>query len=67
MSEIYLLFDSFLQEWFSFRWNKILKRGKKVRGHPGLNQRPIDLQSIALPLSYIPIHDMWNIQLYKHK
>ena len=24
------------------------------RGHPGLNQGPLDLQSNALPLSYIP-------------
>ena len=27
---------------------------KKVRGHPELNQGPLDLQSNALPLSYIP-------------
>ena len=27
----------------------------KFRGHPGLNQGPLDLQSNALPLSYIPI------------
>ena len=27
----------------------------KYRGHPGLNQGPLDLQSNALPLSYIPI------------
>ena len=27
----------------------------KPRGHPGLNRRPLDLQSNALPLSYIPI------------
>ena len=26
----------------------------KFRGHPGLNQGPLDLQSNALPLSYIP-------------
>ena len=26
----------------------------KYRGHPGLNQGPLDLQSNALPLSYIP-------------
>ena len=25
-----------------------------MRGHSDLNQGPIDLQSIALPLSYIP-------------
>ena len=28
---------------------------EKARGHPGLNQGPLDLQSNALPLSYIPI------------
>lgn len=28
---------------------------EKVRGHPGLNQGPLDLQSNALPLSYIPL------------
>ena len=27
---------------------------KKLRGHPGLNRGPLDLQSNALPLSYIP-------------
>ncbi len=27
---------------------------KKGRGHPGLNQGPLDLQSNALPLSYTP-------------
>ena len=27
---------------------------KNTRGHPGLNQGPLDLQSNALPLSYIP-------------
>ena len=30
-------------------------RHSKPRGHPGLNRRPLDLQSNALPLSYIPI------------
>ena len=28
----------------------------KIRGHPGLNQGPVDLQSNALPLSYIPVN-----------
>ena len=28
---------------------------EKARGHPGLNQGPLDLQSNALPLSYIPM------------
>ena len=33
----------------------LLKRKKDfLRGHSDLNQGPIDLQSIALPLSYIP-------------
>ena len=27
----------------------------KNRGHPELNQGPLDLQSNALPLSYIPV------------
>ena len=27
---------------------------EKYRGHPDLNQGPLDLQSNALPLSYIP-------------
>ena len=29
---------------------------QKARGHPGLNQGPLDLQSNALPLSYIPTY-----------
>ena len=32
----------------------------KIRGHPGSNQGPLDLQSNALPLSYIPT----NLALY---
>ena len=33
---------------------------KKTRGHPGLNQGPLDLQSNALPLSYIPhLEETW--------
>ena len=28
---------------------------RKLRGHPELNQGPLDLQSNALPLSYIPV------------
>ena len=31
------------------------RSGAKTRGHPGLNQGPLDLQSNALPLSYIPL------------
>ena len=30
---------------------------KNVRGHTELNHGPIDLQSIALPLSYTPFHE----------
>ena len=30
------------------------ENGEKFRGDPGLNQGPLDLQSNALPLSYIP-------------
>ena len=33
-------------------------REKKMRAHSDLNQGPIDLQSIALPLSYTP----WTMQ-----
>ena len=36
---------------------------KKVRGHPELNQGPLDLQSNALPLSYIPIRSL-SLVLY---
>ena len=32
----------------------------KYRGHPGLNQGPLDLQSNALPLSYIPLNMVTN-------
>ena len=32
--------------------NKMIR---KLRGHPGLNRGPLDLQSNALPLSYIPM------------
>ena len=37
----------------------------KNRGHPELNQGPLDLQSNALPLSYIPFvypYSMFNIK-----
>ena len=33
---------------------------EKFRGHPGLNQGPLDLQSNALPLSYIPLRKKSN-------
>ena len=39
--------------------NKFIKKSK-FRGHPGLNQGPLDLQSNALPLSYIPLR-LWII------
>ena len=35
----------------------------KIRGHPGLNQGPLDLQSNSLPLSYIPVRKR-NCSLY---
>ena len=36
--------------------NKIVNEKKKIlRGYSDLNQGPIDLQSIALPLSYTPV------------
>ena len=37
---------------------------KSHRGHPGLNRGPLDLQSNALPLSYIPnakIEFVWDV------
>ena len=37
-----------------------------ARGHPGLNQGPLDLQSNALPLSYIPLRKGLNsTQVYR--
>ncbi len=38
------------------KWVKNLEGEKNWRGHPDLNQGPLDLQSNALPLSYTPIH-----------
>ena len=32
----------------------------KYGGHPGLNRGPVDLQSNALPLSYIPMTMVTN-------
>ena len=37
----------------------------KNRGHPELNQGPLDLQSNALPLSYIPVGHLWKNFIYK--
>ena len=45
-----------LKETIAIRKN-MLKIEKKSRGHPDLNRGPIDLQSIALPLSYTPAAD----------
>ena len=41
------------------KYEKILAQ-EKFRGHPGLNQGPLDLQSNALPLSYIPLRKKLN-------
>ena len=39
---------------------------KKARGHPGSNRGPLDLQSNALPLSYIPAYRNYYIsRLYR--
>ena len=35
---------------------RIRKKKEDIRGHPGLNRGPLDLQSNALPLSYIPLN-----------
>ena len=43
---------------------KILKKVKN-RGHPELNQGPLDLQSNALPLSYIPVGESVRKAKYK--
>ena len=32
----------------------------RYMGHPGLNQGPVDLQSNALQLSYIPVNMVTN-------
>ena len=34
--------------------SETLAKKSAARGHPGLNRGPLDLQSNALPLSYIP-------------
>ena len=45
---------------------QILLAQEKFRGHPGLNQGPLDLQSNALPLSYIPLRKKLNsTRLYR--
>ena len=47
--------------------NVLIKKDAKMRGHPGLNQGPIDLQSIALPLSYIPMYKGEKIKIINLK
>ena len=43
------------------------RRSLKARGHLGLNRSPFDLQSKALPLSYIPVQNaQWLLQHSKH-
>ena len=43
------------------------RRSLKGRGHLGLNWRPFDLQSKAVPLSYIPVQVApWLLQNSKH-
>ena len=43
------------------------RRSLKGRGHPDLNRRLFDLQSKALPLSYIPVQVApWLLQNSKH-
>ena len=43
------------------------RRSLNGMGHPGLNRRPFDLQSKALPLSYIPVQVApWLLQNSKH-
>ena len=43
------------------------RRSLKGRGHPDLNRRLFDLQSRALPLSYIPVQVApWLLQNSKH-
>ena len=41
-----------------YKWNK-------TRGHPELNQGPLDLQSNALPLSYIPVGEPVQKLIYQ--
>ena len=51
-------------------YNKMYKNWKhkiKVRGHPELNQGPLDLQSNALPLSYIPVGHRAFFPIYQIK
>ena len=44
------------------RISLILWHFTKIRGHPGSNRGPLDLQSNALPLSYIPF--LYVVRLY---
>ena len=44
-----------ITETIVFPWSSGILNRIKNRGHPELNQGPLDLQSNALPLSYIPV------------
>ena len=46
---------AFYQDWFV----------GKTREHPELNQGPLDLQSNALPLSYIPLENPGVVDIIK--
>ena len=48
----------YLLPWWSIILTLEVQRKKTWRGHPDLNQGPLDLQSNALPLSYTP---SWHI------
>ena len=48
--------------------NSDRKVSQNIRGHPGSNQGPLDLQSNALPLSYIPTVGLRDtLTIIKHK
>ena len=47
--------------------SETLAKKSAARGHPGLNQGPLDLQSNALPLSYIPyFHLLMHTFIFRH-
>ena len=48
-------------------FQKIFEHFEKLRGHPELNQGPLDLQSNALPLSYKPVERVVSQIIYKIK
>ena len=51
---MFLTFSLISQEVIDIKMLIPMKIKVKNRGHPELNQGPLDLQSNALPLSYIP-------------